>query len=322
MELIQLQYFVAAAKSESLTKAADRLNITQSALSKSIIRLEQELGTALFNRSHRHLELTGAGTAFLEAAEKAIKDITEGVMIVQNGDTRDSARPLAIGASFSGMLPDLTETFFHDNPGIRIRSELLPFEQALNRVVSFDLDCAFVLDPGIPDNRLQWLPLLKEPLIGIARRGTIIPEEPGLAALEKIPVLLTGGGYEHELRFTQQCQTSGFFPRIVYNASEGSNPLRMLECFDGVLILPLCEAYRYIPLLEAENYSFLMPERLNCYREIGLVRRTHGGESERLIQFVAFCIRYFASRAKEYKTRLSEFTNPGKAIVPPGKAHV
>ena len=65
MELLQLRYFLVAAKYQHMTKAAEVLQIAQPALSQSIKRLEQELGVSLFEREKRTIRLNDAGR-FLE----------------------------------------------------------------------------------------------------------------------------------------------------------------------------------------------------------------------------------------------------------------
>ena len=61
MELLQLRYFLAAAKYQHMTKAAEHLQIAQPALSQAIHRLETELGVSLFIRRNRGIELNEAG---------------------------------------------------------------------------------------------------------------------------------------------------------------------------------------------------------------------------------------------------------------------
>ena len=61
MELRVLRYFLAVAKEQSFTKAAEQLHITQPTLSRQLAALEEELGAALFNRGGRCITLTAAG---------------------------------------------------------------------------------------------------------------------------------------------------------------------------------------------------------------------------------------------------------------------
>ena len=79
MELRQLTHFVAVAEANHFTRAAARVHLTQSSLSSSIRALERELGTDLFVRSTRRVELTDAGRALLPAARRAVSAAEDGL---------------------------------------------------------------------------------------------------------------------------------------------------------------------------------------------------------------------------------------------------
>lgn len=78
MELLQLQYFRTAARLEHMTKAAEQLHIAQPALSKTISRLEEDLGVPLFDRVNRQIRLNAFGKAFLTKVEAALSSLEEG----------------------------------------------------------------------------------------------------------------------------------------------------------------------------------------------------------------------------------------------------
>ena len=89
MELNQLRYFQTVARTESITRAAAELYITQSALSRVILRLENELGTPLFNRQSGRIVLNDKGKLFLNHVNIALKELDEGVSEVSgNGSSR------------------------------------------------------------------------------------------------------------------------------------------------------------------------------------------------------------------------------------------
>jgi len=78
-----LPYFVVVAQEEHFHRAAERLNMTQSALSRRIQGLEEELGIALFDRTMRGVKLTPAGRAFHEHAQRVLADIDQAVERIQ-----------------------------------------------------------------------------------------------------------------------------------------------------------------------------------------------------------------------------------------------
>lgn len=77
MELLQLQYFLAVARLEHMTEAARNLHVTQSSLSKTIQRLEEDLGVPLFDRVGRKLRLNESGSRFLRRTERALFELEQ-----------------------------------------------------------------------------------------------------------------------------------------------------------------------------------------------------------------------------------------------------
>ncbi len=73
MELLQLQYFECIARHESVTRAAEELRISQPSLSGSVLRLEKELGMALFERKNRKMILTSYGEYFLSTTRRVLE---------------------------------------------------------------------------------------------------------------------------------------------------------------------------------------------------------------------------------------------------------
>ena len=88
VELRQLRYFVAVAEELHFGRAAERLHMSQSPLSRAIRELERELGLVLFVRTTRRVELTPAGSTLLERARRALAEIEAAV-----DDARRTADP-------------------------------------------------------------------------------------------------------------------------------------------------------------------------------------------------------------------------------------
>jgi DNA-binding transcriptional LysR family regulator len=123
MELRQLEHFVAVAEEAHFSRAADRANIVQSGLSASIRSLERELGTRLFDRTTRRVELTESGRALLPEARRVLgaaataREAVAGVEGLQRGT-------LSLGIMQSLVvvqLPALLARFHSTHPAIDIR---------------------------------------------------------------------------------------------------------------------------------------------------------------------------------------------------------
>lgn len=129
MELYQLRYFCSVAKYENITKAADELHVSQPALSRSVKRLEEELGVALFDRVGRHIELNDRGRVFLRAAEGAIKSV-DSVGQTLDRYVREQSSTLNVrNPCYFGDDEGVLGTFARRYPGICLRcaSEPTPF---------------------------------------------------------------------------------------------------------------------------------------------------------------------------------------------------
>ena len=130
LELRHLRYFVSLAECLNFTRAAERVHVTQSTLSHQIAQLEQELGTALFERMARRVVLTEAGESFLAYAAKALKEVDQGV-----SDLKRAAGELSgvvrIGATHTfnvGFVPECLAAFMAKHPTVRIGVDELSAE--------------------------------------------------------------------------------------------------------------------------------------------------------------------------------------------------
>ena len=170
MTFDQLEYFIAAAQQNTFFDAAEELHITQSALSKQIIRLEKELGVILFDRSHRKATLTKAGKRFYQEAE---------VLIRQYQAMRSAMEPYRqnAGSSISiGTLPILTQyhlterlhTFALQNPSLHVSIEELE-EPALRKALAQGLyDLVFARETLFaPEDDYLLHPIAEDELVAL-----------------------------------------------------------------------------------------------------------------------------------------------------------
>jgi DNA-binding transcriptional LysR family regulator len=149
VELRQLEHFVAAAEEGHFSRAADRANIVQSGLSASIRSLERELGTRLFDRTTRRVELTESGRALLPEARRALgaaasaREAVAGVEGLQRGTLS-----LGIMQSLAAVqLPALLARFHSTHPAIDIRLRQAGSTVMLREVREGRLELAFATFP-------------------------------------------------------------------------------------------------------------------------------------------------------------------------------
>ncbi len=133
MELRHLRYFVAVAEEENVTRAAERLHVSQPPLSRQIRDLEDELGVTLFERGAKSLRLTEAGRAFLGEA-RAVLDRVEQATNVVRAIGSGSTGELQVGFAPSlavDILPRALRQFQIEAPAIRVRLHDLSTEEML-----------------------------------------------------------------------------------------------------------------------------------------------------------------------------------------------
>ncbi|HVZ51026.1 MAG TPA: transcriptional regulator CynR [Pseudolabrys sp.] len=166
MELRHLRYFLAVAEARSFTAAADRLHITQPTLSQQVKQLEQLIGTLLFERRSKEIELTAAGRLFKPYCERILKEIEQSRLAISEleGLMRGTLR-MAVFHSFShSMLPPIMSEFALRYPGVHVTARLVPRSEMERDLLSGELDFA-VAYVGDDDEQLVAERLFDEELV-------------------------------------------------------------------------------------------------------------------------------------------------------------
>ena len=147
IELRQLRYFVAVAEELHFGRAAERLHMSQSPLSRAIRELERDLGVVLFVRTTRRVELTPAGSLLLERSRRALAEI-DGAIAHARASAQSEEDVVAIGyGPFSGsVVLRIAEAFEAEQPrmGRRLVEEVTP--DSLRRVGAHELAAAVVME--------------------------------------------------------------------------------------------------------------------------------------------------------------------------------
>lgn len=114
--------FVAAAKYESFTRAAEALCVTQAAISRQIRELEDHLGTKLFIRSGRSVKLSVEGSVFYDAAQLSFINISQAAERLRSKNRPRQTLTICCSPAFASLwLQDRLPDFFYANPEIELR---------------------------------------------------------------------------------------------------------------------------------------------------------------------------------------------------------
>lgn len=174
MELRQLVYFVTVAEELHFGRAAERLHIVQSAVSQQIRRLERELGAELFDRSPRHVRLTGAGERLLPEARTVLAAVDRARAAVAPAEVLRLGTSTGLGAHLDRVLAGFAER----KPAVQVELVSLPARERLARVVDGRLDAAFVRGAE-PLAGVRVLPLWPDPLVAALPAGHPWPPATG-----------------------------------------------------------------------------------------------------------------------------------------------
>ncbi len=148
MDFRQLRYALSVAKERSFTKAAKRLNISQSAVSEQVKLLEEEIGFELFRRTSRSIESTDRGRTFLYESERVMSDL------LSLSDTARRLRgalsdTLTIGMG-SGMaqifIPRMFADLKNDLPGVRLELLTAPTKNIFNELHEEKIDAGIAIE--------------------------------------------------------------------------------------------------------------------------------------------------------------------------------
>ncbi|MFJ8635939.1 LysR family transcriptional regulator [Streptomyces sp. NPDC093568] len=178
-----LRYFVTVAEELHFTRAAERLYVSQPALSKQVRALERQLGAELFRREPQGVTLTEAGAALLPHARRVLDAWSQGAAALEAA--RAAARgTLVVGMSTSpgrgGLLPAIRSRFTAAHPDTVLRLRQVGWQDPTAGLADGDADVAFVWLP-LPDaERYSWTVVAEEP------RLVALPETHPLASRAEI----------------------------------------------------------------------------------------------------------------------------------------
>jgi LysR family transcriptional regulator, benzoate and cis,cis-muconate-responsive activator of ben and cat genes len=183
VELRHLRYFVAVAEQEHVARAARRLHVSASPLSRQIQQLEKEIGVELFARVGRNVRLTPVGTVFLDEVRGALGAIDRAVSAAQAASRGETGR-LRIGfvemARVAGLIPMIIRQFRALHPDVGIELHPMRSQDQLLALDDGRLDAALTYKLGSEP------PTLKIETLFVERVQLIVPRDHPLAKRRRI----------------------------------------------------------------------------------------------------------------------------------------
>jgi DNA-binding transcriptional LysR family regulator len=246
IEIHKLNAFVAVVEESNISKAANRLYMQQPPLTRLIKSLEQELGTVLFKRLPRGVEVTEAGRVLYQEAVSILAHAQAIPKRVQN-IAQGLEGQLHIGFTHSvglhPFLPTLLRQFREQFPAVTIQLEEESSRDLIDAVLNEKLDLIFLRKPAPLRAELQSVHVLDEPLIVALPSNHPLAEKSGavrLLDLEPYEFVLYRrlAGQDLFDNILAHCYQAGFSPNIVQEAPRLTSSLNLIAAGIGVSIVP------------------------------------------------------------------------------------
>lgn len=243
MELRHLRYFLEITNDMNMTKAAERLHMSQPPLSRQIKQLEEELGAELFLRKGKYLELSEAGKFFISKAQQILSNVEE-TQLAMNRLGRTGHAWINIGfvpSTIYGFLPELLRHYREKYPKLEINlSEYMTIDQ-INALKTGHIDVGFgriiLEDPIIKQEVILFEPLMavvskKHPL---AKKSSLTLNQIASEPLITYPKRPRPNYADHLLSFFYK---EGLRPNVVQEVQELQTTLGLVASGIGMSIVP------------------------------------------------------------------------------------
>lgn len=251
MTLNQFSYYVEIVRQSSFTKAAEKLFVSQSTLSKSIRALEEEFQMELINRAAKDFQLTSAGEVFYEYAVRILNFYhTQTQELFQrlhsaNGTLRVGMPPTAGAIFFFSILYKFREMY----PGIELQIEEMTSKSVAGRVAAGELDMGVVIEPFSDDKFIKRPVYTSEAVLLVSKKHPLAAKRcVSLPALREEKFLLVTPDYMFHDVVLGKCQEAGFIPNVVFESYQWEMLFEMVADDQGICILPK-------PLIDKFNHT-------------------------------------------------------------------
>ena len=245
MEMHQLRYFVAVARTGNFTRAAEQCHVSQPSLSQQIQKLEQELGEKLFDRTNRKAILTSHGEALVSRATRILEEVDAAVREASD------AKALLKGVVSVGVLPTiapyllprLLSTFGKKYPGVDVVIQEDLTANLIAQLLACEIDIAIASQP-ILDQRIETRHLFAEELLvalpvshPLTKKRTISQSE-----LEREPFIVMKEGHCLGDQINDYCTRRDLQANVRFHSAQLETIQSLVSAKLGVSLIPAMAA--------------------------------------------------------------------------------
>lgn len=245
MEMQQLRYVVAVARTGNFSRAAEQCHVSQPSLSQQIQKLEEELGEQLFDRLKRAVKLTSHGEAFLRRAVRVLEEVDAARR--EATDAKDLLRGVVtlgvLPTIAPYLLPEVLAEFMDKYPGVEIVVQEDTTARLLKLAHAYEIDFLLASQP-IRDERLELRELFSEELLlalppghPLTRKRSVNPAD---LAGERLIVMKEGHCLgDQVLRF---CDRRELHPNISFRSAQIETIQALVRSGLGLSLIPAMAA--------------------------------------------------------------------------------
>ncbi len=239
MELDQLRHFLKVAARGNFTHAANEIGVSQSALSRSIARLEEELGQPVFERQTRKVVLSDTGRILLARAERILALVDDLNREIHDDGRTGRIRVAAIPTIAPYFLPVVLRDFSHSYPEASVIVQEDTTELLLKRLSEGEIDVAILARP-IDAKHLQVEDLFEEELFLVlsAEHPLCAKKRIHITDLELVPFVLLGEAHCLTGNIRQFCEQRSICPVSVERTSQLASVQELVSLNHGVSLIP------------------------------------------------------------------------------------
>jgi len=250
VELAQLDAFISASECGSFSRAAELLQVAQPSLSNRIQSLEREFGQPLFERMGRGVRLTDAGKAFLPYAQRVMRTLDDGRLILDGTREGTSGNLMIATAPAVGtyMLPKLLEAFTNGREGIDVTVRTGHSQEVIQMVLEDDVQVGFgrpIFHPEVTTQVLYQdeLVLVVSAAHRYAKRGAVHLDD-----LADDPLILFDRDSSFYAMTMNTFRELGVTPRQKMQLDSIEASKKMVEANLGLALLPAMSVHREIQM--------------------------------------------------------------------------